>query len=126
MLKGKLGMKAGLMLMLPVVPKKMVCPSAGALATRLVPSTPATPGLLSMMTGCPRASDNFGAIVRATISMPPPGGKPITMRTGLEGKVCAQTGVRGMDRPMATIRLDNKKRRDLKKDMAMILINKMR
>jgi hypothetical protein len=31
-----------------------------------------------------------------------------------------------MDRPMATIRLDNKKRRDLKKDMAMILINEMR
>jgi len=27
---------------------------------------------------------------------------------------------------MATIRLDNKKRRDLKKDMAMILINEVR
>jgi hypothetical protein len=65
-------------------------------------------------------------MVRATISMPPPGGKPITMRTGLEGKGCAQTVVRGTDRPMATIRLDNKKRRDLKIDMAMILINEMR
>ena len=89
MLKGRLGMKTGLMLMLPVVPKKMVCPSGADLATKSVPTTPPAPGLFSTMTGWPSASDSLGAMMRATMSMPPPGGKPMTMRTGLVGNACA-------------------------------------
>jgi hypothetical protein len=58
--------------------------------------------------------------------MPPPGGKPITIRTGLVGKDWAQTGARGTVRPMATIRLDNKKRRDWRKGMVIFLIDLMR
>jgi len=58
--------------------------------------------------------------------MASPAELPITIRTGLVGKDWAQTGARGTVRPMATIRLDNKKRRDLNESMAMILINKMR
>ena len=65
-------------------------------------------------------------MVRATISMPPPGGKPITMRTGLEGQGWAQAGARGTASPMAASRLDKNKRRGLKEVMAMILINEMR
>jgi hypothetical protein len=44
------------------------------------------PGLLSTITGCFHASDSFGARRRATVSMPPPGGKPMTMRTCRAGK----------------------------------------
>src|ERR1700733_14317683 len=43
------------------------------------------PGLLSMMTGWPRSSDNFCPTIRAIRSLPPPGVKPTTMWIGRLG-----------------------------------------
>src|SRR5438105_1093111 len=63
------------------------CGSPMVTASNVVCTSP--PVRLSTTTGCPRVSDIFGARKRATVSMPPPGGKPITMRTGRCGKVCA-------------------------------------
>src|SRR2546425_1438783 len=48
------------------------------------------PGLLSMRTGWPQVSCIFAPIMRAMMSLPPPGGKPTTMRIGFEGYACAQ------------------------------------
>src|SRR4051794_34696252 len=42
-----------------------------------------------MMTGWPRISAILGVTVRATMSVPPPGGNGTTTRIGLDGKVCA-------------------------------------
>src|SRR6516164_7271082 len=42
------------------------------------------------MMGWPSRSLIFGAMRRARMSMPPPGGNPIMMRMGRLGKVCAQ------------------------------------
>ena len=46
---------------------------------------PVAPGRFSITTGWPRFSPSRGAMMRATTSVPPPGGKPTTMRTGFAG-----------------------------------------
>ena len=43
------------------------------------------PGRFSTTNGWPRYSESFGASKRAMMSVPPPGGKPTSMRTGREG-----------------------------------------
>ena len=55
-------------------------------ATPCVAICPLAPGRLSTITGWPSRSDIFGAIRRARMSMPPPGGNPMTMRTGRRWK----------------------------------------
>src|SRR6185295_8147546 len=49
----------------------------------------AAPGLFSMTTGWPSRSESHGAMMRETMSAPPPGGKPTTQRSGRDGQVCA-------------------------------------
>src|SRR5262245_51638350 len=46
------------------------------------------PGRLSTMTCCLRFSESFGAIVRHSVSLPPPGGNGEMIRTGLTGYGC--------------------------------------
>src|SRR5258706_6898712 len=50
---------------------------------------PPAPGLLSTTTGCFHSSLIFSATSRAETSDEPPGGKPTTNRTGLDGKSAA-------------------------------------
>src|SRR5258706_5659987 len=52
-------------------------------------AVPVAPGRFSITTGWPRSSEYSGATRHATTSMPPTGGKPTTMRTGLAGYSCA-------------------------------------
>src|SRR3954469_25342897 len=51
--------------------------------------SPPAPERFSTTTCCPRSSDSVGAMMRAVVSVPPPGSKPTTVVTGLAGKVCA-------------------------------------
>jgi hypothetical protein len=60
-------------------------PLAGCLATYSAAITPPAPALFSTVTGTPHARASFCAITRAITSVPPPGGKPTTMRTGAVG-----------------------------------------
>src|SRR4051812_5778569 len=48
------------------------------------------PGRFSMMTGWPRRRLSHGSTMRATMSAPPPGGKPITQRSGFDGQACVE------------------------------------
>jgi len=43
------------------------------------------PGLFSITTGWPSRSASHGAMIRETISAPPPGGKPTIQRSGRDG-----------------------------------------
>ena len=66
-----------------------VWPSDAAFATALAPICPLAPGLFSTTTVCPSASPSFGAIRRAIVSAPPPGGYVTTREIGLAGHTCA-------------------------------------
>src|SRR4051812_34430769 len=46
---------------------------------------PPAPARLSTTTFCPQFSVSFCAMMRATVSLDPPAGKPTTKRTGLTG-----------------------------------------
>src|SRR5688500_16159410 len=50
----------------------------------------AAPGRFSTTNCWPRYSESFGASSRAMMSVPPPGVKPTSMRTGLVGYACAE------------------------------------
>ena len=69
-----------------MVPNRMVWPSGSDCATPCVAINPFAPGRFSTTTGWPSRSDIFGAISRARMSIPPPGGKPMTIRIGRDGK----------------------------------------
>jgi hypothetical protein len=59
-----------------------------------VPMTPDAPPLFSTMTLCPSCCDNTGAMIRATWSTEPPGGKTATNLMGcFVGQACAKTNV---------------------------------
>src|SRR5258708_27543289 len=51
-----------------------------------VPILPAAPARFSTTTGWPQRSPSFCATIRAMMSVPPPGVKATTIRTGLAGK----------------------------------------
>ena len=72
-----------------------VAPSLGCCATYSAASTPATPALVSTMTCWFHICVSLAATTRASASVPPPGGKPTTMRTGAFGHSCAQQARRG-------------------------------
>ena len=80
--KGSLGIKATLAAMMLLVPKRMVEPSAGDLATSSAPMAPVAPTRLSTITGRPRLSDNRGAMTRAATSVGPPVEKGTTSLIG--------------------------------------------
>ncbi len=50
---------------------------------------PAAPPLFSITTEMFHMVESFCPTTRASASVPPPGGKPTTMRTGPDGRVCA-------------------------------------
>ena len=62
---GGLGCSNELITWLLLDPNSSVYPSAGALATKLVPMMPVAPGLFSTMKGCPNASCSLSATMRA-------------------------------------------------------------
>ena len=64
-----------------------VWPSGALLATRSVPILPEAPTRFSTTTGWPQRSVSFWATIRAMMSVPPPGVKATTIRTGLVGKL---------------------------------------
>src|SRR5690606_2997337 len=66
-----------------------VWPSAGALATIRDAMTELPPGRFSTSTGLPSDAVSCSAIARAARSVPPPGPKGTTMRTGWVGKSAA-------------------------------------
>ncbi|MNC93284.1 hypothetical protein D3C83_98720 [compost metagenome] len=55
------------------------------MAARSLAMVPFAPDRLSTMNCCLKIAVYLGAISRATRSVAPPGGKPMTMRTGLTG-----------------------------------------
>src|SRR6478672_9874422 len=60
-------------------------PSLGCCASYSAARTPATPALVSTMTCWFHIWVSLAATTRASASVPPPGGKPTTMRTGAFG-----------------------------------------
>src|SRR5882672_6541718 len=68
-------------------------PSGFARATASVPMMPPAPPWLSTTTDLPRRSESWKAIMRPTTSLLPPGGKGMTRRSGLVGKVWALAAV---------------------------------
>ena len=62
-----------------------VAPSLGCCAAYSAARTPATPALVSTMTCWFHICVSLAATTRASASVPPPGGKPTTMRTGAFG-----------------------------------------
>src|ERR1051325_10457915 len=75
--------------MLPMVAMRSVWPSASARAAASVPTVPLAPARFSTTTGPPRVSASFWPTSRATMSVPPPGGKATMILTGFDGKGCA-------------------------------------
>src|SRR3954470_12713853 len=51
--------------------------------------SPPAPARFSTTTCCPRSSPSAGAMMRAVVSVPPPGSKPTTVVMGLAGYPCA-------------------------------------
>ena len=82
-----------------VATKHRVCPSAGALATKSVPTTVPAPGLYSTSTVWPQAVCRCCCSERARMSIAPPGALGTISVTGLLGKVCALAG--SVDKPTA-------------------------
>src|SRR6185503_2704760 len=71
--------------MLPMVAMNSVWPSGSALAATSVPIVPLAPARFSTTTPCPHASCSFAPTTRATMSVPPPGGKATMIFTGFVG-----------------------------------------
>ena len=67
-----------------------MCPSGVALATALVAIAPEAPGRFSTSTGWPSRSESLGWMMRATVSLPPPGAKGTMSVTGRVGNACAK------------------------------------
>src|SRR6267143_3849017 len=67
------------------MPRSSVCPSDGDFATSSPARLPLPPTRFSTTTGWPSASVSLGAIRRATMSGPPPGGIGTSRRIGLAG-----------------------------------------
>ena len=63
-------------------------PSPALLATKSAPMLPPAPGLLSTVTGWPRAA-HLSASTRASVSGAPPGGNVTTILIGLVGHTAA-------------------------------------
>ena len=84
-LNGICAMEYGAIATAPWLLRPSVYPSGGAFATMSMPSTPPAPALFSTNTVCPSSRESAAANGRPKMSEGPPGGKPITSFTGLEG-----------------------------------------
>ena len=73
-------------------------PSGVAFATMAVPIVPPAPVRFSITTGCPQFSLIFCAMMRASVSVPPPGENGTTKRIGLVGNFCCACATPGMRR----------------------------
>src|SRR6266705_1323208 len=82
---GMLAYKCGLITIRLSMPRSSVCPSAGDFATSSPARVPFPPTRFSTTAGWPSASVSLGAIRRATMSGPPPGGIGASRRIGLAG-----------------------------------------
>src|SRR5262245_22417629 len=71
---------------------KMVWPSGSELATAAAAMLVPAPGLFSITTCWPQIRDSRSAVMRATVSVDPPGAYGTTMRTGRAGQSCASAG----------------------------------
>src|SRR5690606_23195565 len=91
---------AGLITSEPIVARWIVWPSGVACAARCDPIVPFAPVRLSTTTCWPSSSEYLGAMMRATRSVAPPGGKPMMRRTGLVGKFCAAAGHAAASNPI--------------------------
>src|SRR6516165_5774132 len=80
-----------------------VYPSGGELTTVCTAMLVEAPGRFSMMTGCPSRLDSHGSMIRATVSAPPPAGKPMIQRSDFDGYACARAmrEIAGTVRPPA-------------------------
>src|SRR5262245_31007284 len=67
-----------------------------------VPTIPFAPGRFSTMNCCLKRSESFGATARQMASLPPPGGKMETIRTGFDGYGCWASTVE--EQPSAKVR----------------------
>src|SRR6266513_5088553 len=83
--KGIFPYRCGLITIRLSMPRSSVWPSAGDLATSSPARLPLPPTRFSTTTGWPRAAPSLGAIRRATMSGPPPGGIGTRRRMGREG-----------------------------------------
>src|SRR6185503_12764741 len=59
----------------------------------MAPTEPPAPVRFSTTTGWPQSSPSFGAMVRAMMSVTPPGENATITRTGLAGQFCASAGL---------------------------------
>src|SRR5262245_36925713 len=84
-----------------MVPSSTVCPSGTALETMSAAMVPEWPGRLSTMTCWPRLPVSLTLSARAVTSVPPPGAKPMTRRTGLVGQSAATAGMAAASRATA-------------------------
>lgn len=78
-------MTAGATASVLALPHSSVYPSGAAFETKVAPSDPPTPGLFSMMTGCPRCVLSTLPTRRALRSVGPPvenGTTSVTARAG--------------------------------------------
>src|SRR6476620_11229015 len=71
----------------------IVYPSGAAFAVNSAPTPPPAPGLFSTMTGWPSAAVSFSPMVRARMSVVPPGANGTTHLMGLPGQDCAPATV---------------------------------
>src|SRR6267143_101208 len=83
--KGIFPYRCGLITIRLSMPRSSVCPSDGDFATSSPARLPLPPTRFSTTTGCPSASVSLGAIRRATMSGPPPGGIGTSRRMGRDG-----------------------------------------
>src|SRR5258708_30050021 len=84
----------------------IVYPSGGDFATWSAPTPPPAPGLFSTTIGCPSAVDSFSPIVRARMSVVPPGANGTTHLIGFDGHGCAATApaMTASTRPASVLR----------------------
>ena len=81
-------------------------PSAGALETALAAMLPPAPLTLSTTSGTASRRPSFSPITRATISVPPPGANPTTIRIDCERSPCASPAAGMSAIPIATNAID--------------------
>src|SRR6516162_5274436 len=86
--KGSLSYSVALMALLGPT-KTTVYPSGAELSADCIPTLPPAPTLFSTMNCCPRISDRYCPMTRATMSFGPPAEKHTIQRTGRIGYPCA-------------------------------------
>src|SRR6266513_1219450 len=105
--KGIFPYRCGLITMRLSMPRSSVWPSDGDLATSSPARLPLPPTRFSTTTGWPSESPSLGAIRRATMSGPPPGGIGTSRRIGRDGYCAAAPWQRSASRATRRKRMRN-------------------